>query len=116
MLQWDDYRFALAISRAKGLTGAAETLGVTLSTVYRRLEKIEETLAVRLFDRFKDGYAATEAGREIAAAAERMEQEAYAADRIVSGQDLRLSGTIRISASITTSGTRPFPVPAATKS
>lgn len=101
MLNWDDYRFVLAIARAGGLAGAARTLGVTLSTVYRRLERMEATLAVRLFDRFKDGYVATEAGREIAAAAERMEQEALAADRLVSGQDLRLTGLVRITASET---------------
>ena len=99
MLNWDDYRFVLAIARAGGLAGAAKMLNVTLSTVYRRLERAEAMLAVRLFDRFKSGYVATDAGREIVAAAERMEQEAHAADRTVSGQDTRLTGSVRITAS-----------------
>ena len=56
---WDDLRFFLAVSRAGTLSGAARSLGVTYSTVFRRLGAFEERLGVRLFERLPDGYALT---------------------------------------------------------
>ena len=99
MLAWDDYRLVLAVARAGGLPGAAERLGVTLSTVFRRLDRIEDALGVRLFDRLRGSYQPTDAGRELMRAAERMEQEALAADRTVTGRDQQLTGTLRVTAS-----------------
>ena len=98
MLAWDDYRVVLAIARARKLSAASEALGVTLSTVFRRLERIEEQLGTRLFDRQPGGYKPTEAGKELAHAAERMEQEALAGDLAVTGRDQRLHGTLRVTA------------------
>lgn len=98
MLAWDDYRLVLAVARAGGLPGAAERLGVTLSTVFRRLERIEDALGVRLFDRLRGSYQPTDAGHELVRAAERMEQEALAADRTVTGRDQQLTGTLRVTA------------------
>ena len=46
---WDDLRFFLAVARAGTLSGAARSLGVTHSTVFRRLGAFEERLGVRLF-------------------------------------------------------------------
>ena len=98
MLGWDDYRIVLEIARGQGLAGAAQSLDVTLSTVYRRLERIEETMDARLFDRRKGNYEPTDAGRAIVDAAERMETEALAADRTVIGRDQQLTGSLRITA------------------
>lgn len=93
---WDDLRFVLAIADARSLSGAADALGVNASTAYRRLNQIEETLGVRLFDRQPDGYAPTAAGEEAAARARQMAEAADALDRAVSGRDAALSGTIRV--------------------
>ncbi len=98
MIGWDDYRLVLAIARARGLPGAAEQLGVTLSTVFRRLERIEEELGTRLFDRLRGSYEPTETGFELARAAEQMEHEALSADRIISGRDQQLTGLLRVTA------------------
>ncbi len=98
MISWDDYRLVLAIARARGLPGAAETLGVTLSTVFRRLERVEEELGARLFDRLRGSYEPTETGIELARAAELMEYEALSADRLISGRDQQLTGLLRITA------------------
>jgi DNA-binding transcriptional LysR family regulator len=59
---------------------------------------MEESVSVRLFDRLRDGYTPTDAGRSVIAAAERMEEETVTADRIITGGDLRLTGTIRVTA------------------
>ena len=93
---WDDLRLFLAVARAGSLSGAARELGVNHSTVFRRMNGFEERLGVRLFERLPSGYVLTPAGEETREAALRIEDEVATLGRKVSGQDLRLSGTIRI--------------------
>jgi DNA-binding transcriptional LysR family regulator len=93
---WNDLHVVLAVFREGTLSGAARTLGVTHSTVFRRLGAIEEKMGVRLFERFRDGYAPTPAGETAAASAVRLEDEVLTLQRKLSGQDLRPSGTVRI--------------------
>ena len=50
-MDWDDYRYFLAIARTGSLTAAGRGLGVSQPTVSRRLETMEARLKVRLFDR-----------------------------------------------------------------
>ncbi|HJK97866.1 MAG TPA: LysR family transcriptional regulator [Polyangiaceae bacterium LLY-WYZ-14_1] len=97
-MDWDDLRIVLAVSRAGNLTGAAKELGVNHSTVSRRLHGFEDRLGVRLFERLPTGYEATEAGRELLVAAERMENEANAVANRILGQDGRLFGSVRVTA------------------
>jgi DNA-binding transcriptional LysR family regulator len=98
-----DLPLVLALSRQRTLGGAAEKLGVDLSTVFRRLNALERRLQVRLFDRSPRGYSLTAAGERAAAAAERVETEMLALDREISGRDQQLSGVLRITASETLS-------------
>ena len=93
---WDDLRMFLAVARAGTLSGAARDMGVNHSTVFRRIGAFEESLGVRLFDRLPHGYALTAAGEEMEQSALRGEAEIAALDRRVTGQDLRLSGVVRI--------------------
>jgi DNA-binding transcriptional LysR family regulator len=95
-MDWNDLRVVLAVFREGTLSGAARRLGVTHSTVFRRLGVIEEKMGVRLFERFRDGYAPTPAGERAAESAVHLEDEVLALERKLSGQDLRLSGTVRI--------------------
>jgi len=95
-LEWDDLRVVLAVFREGTLSGAARSLSVTHSTVFRRLGAIEERIGVRLFERFRDGYSPTPAGETAAAAASRLEHEVVTLERELSGQDLRPSGTVRL--------------------
>lgn len=95
---WDDLRVFLAVARTGSLSGAARSLGVNHSTVFRRIAGFEEELDVRLFERLPTGYALTAAGEETLAIVERIEADVATLDRTVTGQDLRLSGTVRITA------------------
>lgn len=95
-LAWDDLRVVLAVFREGSLSGAARRLGVTHSTVFRRLGAIERDAGVRLFERFRDGYSATPAGETAAECAIRLEDAVLTLGRKLSGQDLRPSGTVRI--------------------
>lgn len=93
---WDDLRIFLAVARAGSLSGAARALGVTHSTVFRRIGAFETRLGARLFDRLSGGYALTAAGEEMRDSVLRIEEEIAALSLKVTGQDQRLSGTIRI--------------------
>ena len=95
---WDDLRVFLAVARAGSLSGAARSLGVNHSTVFRRIVGLEATLGVRLFERLPTGYALTVAGEETLGIVECIESDVATLDRTVTGQDLRLSGTVRIAA------------------
>lgn len=93
---WDDLRLFLAVARAGSLSGAARSLGVTHSTVFRRIGAFEARLRVRLFDRLPGGYALTQAGEEMRNSVIRIEEEITALALKVTGQDQRPTGTIRI--------------------
>ncbi|TNF20670.1 MAG: LysR family transcriptional regulator [Rhodobacteraceae bacterium] len=98
LANWDDLRVFLAVARAGSLSGAARSLGVNHSTVFRRIAGLEDTLEVRLFERLPTGYALTPAGEETLGIVESIETEVATLNRTVTGQDLRLSGTVRITA------------------
>lgn len=95
-MSWDDLRLVLAIARRGTLSGAARALGVTHSTVFRRLASIERDIGARLFDRFRDGYAPTAAGDAMATVAARIGEDVLELERRLSGQDLRPSGIVRL--------------------
>jgi DNA-binding transcriptional LysR family regulator len=95
-MDWDDLRLVLAIARGRSLSGAARALGVTHSTVFRRLDAIERRTGARLFERFRDGYAPTAAGDAMATVAARLAEEVLALERRLAGQDLRPSGSVRL--------------------
>jgi DNA-binding transcriptional LysR family regulator len=102
MEDWNEPQLVLAVHRASSLTGAAKALDIDHSTAFRRLNALEARLGVRLFERLPGGaYQATPAGERMAAAAERMEDEALAIDRDVAGRDHCLSGRLRVTSSET---------------
>ncbi|TDU31725.1 LysR family transcriptional regulator [Panacagrimonas perspica] len=96
-MDWNDLRFVLAIAQGGSLAAGARLLDMNISSVYRRLEGIEQTLGVKLFDRLRDRYRLTSAGQALAEAAERMDAEAREAARRVRGADERLEGPLRLS-------------------
>lgn len=95
-LDWDDLRYVLAIARDRSSTRAGERLGVSHTTVGRRLRAIEEALGVRLFDQTPSGFVPTAAGRDVAEVAERMEAELLSLEGRVLGGDARLEGKLRV--------------------
>jgi DNA-binding transcriptional LysR family regulator len=102
MQDWNDLRLVLAVQRVGSLTGAALALSIDHSTAFRRLKGLEKRIGVRLFERLPGGvYEATEAGARMAAAAERMEDEALALDRAIEGVDHKPAGRLRVTCSET---------------
>ncbi|MBB5516831.1 DNA-binding transcriptional LysR family regulator [Rubricella aquisinus] len=99
MIDWDDYKLVLSIARARRIAGAAEDLGVTSSTVFRRLAELETRLGHPLFHRDQGQYTPTEQGIPLIDAAERMEQASAAAMRQITGQGAEVKGSVTIAGS-----------------
>ncbi len=95
--EWSDLRIFLAVSRGRSVRSGAKLLGVSHSTVSRRLVAMENALGARLFERRPEGYFLTAAGENILPGAERIETEIIGMQTEVFGQDARLSGPVRIS-------------------
>ena len=96
--QWDDVRFFLAVSREGSLSGAARALGVDHVTVGRRIALLEKQLSAKLLNRTPDGLTTTSAGQVILRECEAMEAAALSLERLVSGQDTRAAGSVRVTA------------------
>ena len=97
MLNWNDLRYVLAISRGGTLAAAARLLGVDDTTVARRLAAMQEATGTRLYRRLADGtLQLTTAGKRTALHAERIEREIGALDGALKGADDAVSGTVRI--------------------
>ena len=86
----------MALRRAGSLSAAAEVLGVTHTTVARRLRGLAEALGVRLFERGPGGYVLTPDGVELSLTAERVEALVIDAERALAGRDHALSGKLRV--------------------
>ncbi len=95
-MDWNDLRVFLALVRTGSIRLAAIRLGLSHSTVARRIDALEKVLGARLFERSNAGFAITATGEEILDAAERMENEIHGMERRIVGRDQKLSGEIRI--------------------
>jgi DNA-binding transcriptional LysR family regulator len=102
-LDWAHLKTFVAVAEAGSLTGAARRLGQSQPTVGRHIKAIEAEMGIDLFIRDLNGLTLSEAGitliepaREMAIAAARLEQ-------LAAGEDIRQSGTVRITASVVVS-------------
>ncbi len=97
-IDWDDFRFILAIVRSGTVSAAAKQLGVDHTTVIRRVDRLERQLSAKLFDRRKTGYQLTESGHRVATSAEAIESTIVANQDQIGGSKAHLTGTVRIGA------------------
>jgi len=95
-LSWDDLRTALCLAERGSVRSAARALGVSHSTVLRRVAALEGRTAVRLFERKPEGYELTAAGQDVFETGRAVDELIVALERRVAGRDLRLSGPIRV--------------------
>jgi DNA-binding transcriptional LysR family regulator len=95
-LRWDDVRLFLALCRSSTVGAAATSLGVDASTVSRRLVALEATLGASLFDRGRDGVAATKAAEDLLLVAEEMELVMQRFTSAAEGLEREVSGLVRI--------------------
>ncbi|OON59853.1 LysR family transcriptional regulator [Massilia sp. KIM] len=95
-MNWDDCRYFYAVAESGSLSAAARRLGQSHSTILRRLDKLEQSLDVRLFERFQSGYVLTPAGEELLALLGPVDEGMQDLERRMSGRNAALQGTIRV--------------------
>jgi DNA-binding transcriptional LysR family regulator len=96
-MNWDDLKILLALSRSGSTRSAAKRLGVSNTTVSRRLESLEEAIGGRLFDRTPDGFKITALGEQLLRTALEIEEVIYDSTLKLTGKDDELEGRIRVS-------------------
>jgi len=95
---WNDLKVLLALLRSGSLSGAARSLGVSETTVPRRLQNLERCLGADLFIRSGRGiYDPTDLAMEIARHAEMIELEHAQIREKSSKRQSVLQGTVRVS-------------------
>lgn len=99
-LDWSLIRAFLAVAETGSLSAAARTLGSSQPTVGRQVREVETALGVELFQRHAKGLSLTETGAAMLPAAKRMRDSVGEIALIAAGQDMRPTGTVRITASV----------------
>lgn len=97
-VDWSDLYFFNAVARHGSLAKAAQSLGVTHSTVFRRIGHLEEDLAVKLFDRLPEGYRLTALGEELVRYSENVASTIDDMQRMLFNRNDELKGTINLTA------------------
>jgi DNA-binding transcriptional LysR family regulator len=97
-MDWDNIRIFLSVARAGQFSAAASQLRIDNGTVGRRINALEKSLGVRLFDRQTTGSVLTAAGDRLYKTAEEVEAQLLRAQGDLSQSDVELSGAVRIAA------------------
>ena len=96
MIDWDDIRYFLAVSRGGSVRAAAKSLGVNHATVLRRIAQLEERLGALMFEKLPAGYRLTAAGEEVLELAKQMEASSLKLETRVLGRDQSVRGLLRV--------------------
>ncbi|MFZ5964389.1 LysR family transcriptional regulator [Thalassococcus sp. BH17M4-6] len=101
-LDWTLIQTFLTVADTGSLSEAARSLGTSQPTVGRQIRQIEDTLEVTLFHRQPRGLKLTETGSALVPHARAMAEGALALGLTAAGRSDRLSGPVRITASVFT--------------
>lgn len=96
MFDWNDLKYLLAVARHGSTIAAGKALGLSQSTVHRRLSELEKRLGRPLVTRHATGYRLTEFGEEMRLHAERVEASVLELERHVGDAARHESGVIRV--------------------
>lgn len=99
-IDWSLIRTLLAVAEAGSLSAAARDLGLSQPTLGRQVQAAEAALGVAVFHRYPRGLALTDAGAALLEPARDMRAAAAKLSLLAAGRETRLSGTVRISASM----------------
>ena len=96
MFDWNDLKHFLAVARHHSTIAAGKALGLSQSTVHRRLAALERQTGRQLVTRHTTGYRLTELGRQLLPHAERVEAAVRDFELQVTGAERDLAGVIRV--------------------
>lgn len=96
-IDWRSWHMFLAIVDSGSLNHAAKLLGSSQPTLSRQLLALETQLGRNLFDRSTQGLTLTDFGKMLLEESRSMAVSANRLQRLVQGQDITLSGSVRLS-------------------
>ncbi|WP_140981545.1 LysR family transcriptional regulator [Bradyrhizobium guangdongense] len=96
MFDWNDLKYFLAVARHGSTIAAGKALGLSQSTVHRRLEELERRLGRTLVTRQPSGYRLTEFGHAMLPYAERIEATIIDFERRTTDIEQDMKGVIRV--------------------
>src|SRR3954453_6819908 len=96
MFDWYDLKYFLAIARHQSTIAAGKALGLSQSTVQRRLTELERAIGQPLVNRHPSGYRLTQFGEDLMPYAERIEATVVDFERRVTDEAHDLTGVIRV--------------------
>ena len=96
--EWGDVRIFLAVMREGSTLAASRILGINQTTVARRIDVLEHTLGLTLFEKTTRGTRPTPSGIALLAAAEKLESSAEAFANTAGKQRDTQASVIRVTA------------------
>src|SRR3981081_2726582 len=96
MFDWNDLKYLLAVARHHSTIAAGKSLGLSQSTVHRRVSELERRIGRQLMTRHPSGYRLTEFGEELIPYAERIEAAIGEFELRVKDTARELAGVIRV--------------------
>ena len=95
-LDWEELKSFAVVADAGSIRRAARQLGVHHSTISRRIDNLEYSLAAKLFLRQPEGYVLSAAGEELVGVVRECGIRLNGAERLITGQDRDLNGTVTV--------------------
>lgn len=93
---WNDVKVFLALAENVRLADAARKLGSSVSTVFRRLNRIEAQLGTQVFERRPEGYRLNAAGEELLNHARAIDDRFQQLNLDLAAKDFQPEGRIRV--------------------
>ena len=96
-LNWDGFRYFIAVAESGSLSAAAKILDSNQSTVGRHIDVLESDLGIKLFQRSVKGLSLTKKGQAVFEQSQYIQRSIVKTQRIVLGDEATASGTVRLS-------------------
>lgn len=95
-INWDNLRYVLMVANKGSISAASRELEVNRTTVLRRINRFQEDLNCRIFDRGDSGYVLTPEAEKMINAAREVENTLFNMQRQIAGRELKLEGEVRV--------------------
>jgi DNA-binding transcriptional LysR family regulator len=95
-INWDNLRYVLMVANKGSVSAAARELEVNRTTVLRRIDRFQEDLSCRIFERGDSGYVLTPEAEKMINAAREVESTLFNMQRQIAGHELKLEGEVRV--------------------
>lgn len=97
-MDWNALKILAQINQSGSMSSAAKALGVNYTTVFRKMEALEQSVGGKLFERGRVQYSPTPLAEELLSPAKEMLAQAEQIQRQIIGKEFLPSGMVKITA------------------